>query len=136
MSTAGLELRRAVPAAAADGRAARTGCVALCEQLLADGIRYVFGNPGTVEQGFPDALASYPALQYVFAVQETVEVGIADGCARETHRPAVVQLHSGVGPGTAAHARRAIREALETNGPVLIDLVIVPGDTGHPKCGQ
>ena len=89
-------------AATTDGRSNRTdrtGSSAVCEQLLAEGIRYVFGNPGTVEQGFLDALTSYPALQYVYALQETVAVGIADGYARATHGPAVVQLHSGVGLG-------------------------------------
>jgi benzoylformate decarboxylase len=35
---------------------ARTGRFAMIEQLLADDISYMFGNPGTVEQGFLDAL--------------------------------------------------------------------------------
>jgi len=63
-------LGQVAPAATADkrsDRSDRTGSFAVCEQLLAEGIRYVFGNPGTVEQGFLDALTSYPALQYVFA---------------------------------------------------------------------
>jgi thiamine pyrophosphate-dependent acetolactate synthase large subunit-like protein len=47
----------------------RTGRFALVEQLLADDIRYLFGNPGTVEQGFLDVLADYPAVRYVFALQ-------------------------------------------------------------------
>ena len=81
------------------GNGGRTGRFAVCEQLLADGIGYVFGNPGTVEQGFLDALASYPDLRYVCTLHETVALGIADGYARATHRPAVVQLHSGVGLG-------------------------------------
>jgi thiamine pyrophosphate-dependent acetolactate synthase large subunit-like protein len=81
------------------GTGGRTGRFAVCEQLLADDISYVFGNPGTVEQGFLDALASYPALQYVCTLHETVALAIADGYARATHRPAVVQLHSGVGLG-------------------------------------
>jgi benzoylformate decarboxylase len=77
----------------------KTGRHAILEQLLADGIRYLFGNPGTVEQGFLDALADYPELQYILALQETIAVGIADGYARATRRPTVVQLHSGVGLG-------------------------------------
>lgn len=64
----------------------RIGRFAVCEQLLADDIHYLFGNPGTVEQGFLDALASYPELQYVVALQETVAVGIADGYARAARR--------------------------------------------------
>ena len=75
-----------------------TGRYAILEQLLADDIHYIFGNPGTVEQGFLDALGSYPDLQYILTLQETIAVAIADGYARARHRPAVVQLHSGVGP--------------------------------------
>lgn len=95
----------------------------MCEQLLAEGIRYVFGNPGTVEQGFLDALTSYPALQYVCALQETVAVGIADGYARATHGPAVVQLHSGVGLGNGIGM---LYQAMRGHAP----LVVLAGDSG------
>ncbi len=95
----------------------------MCEQLLAEGIRYVFGNPGTVEQGFLDALTSYPALQYVCALQETVAVGIADGYARATHGPAVVQLHSGVGLGNGIGM---LYQAMRGHSP----LVVLAGDAG------
>src|SRR5262249_50676706 len=78
---------------------AKTGRFAILEQLLADGVTYMFGNPGTVEQGFLDALGEYPALRYVTALQETIAVAMADGYARATQRPTVVQLHSGVGLG-------------------------------------
>ena len=101
----------------------RTGSFAVCEQLLAEGIRYVFGNPGTVEQGFLDALTSYPALQYVFALQETIAVGIADGYARATHGPAVVQLHSGVGLGNGIGM---MYQAKRGHAP----LVVLAGDAG------
>jgi len=74
---------------------AKTGRYAILEQLLADDIGYMFGNPGTVEQGFLDALGSYPDLQYILTLQETIAIAIADGYARARHRPAVVQLHSG-----------------------------------------
>jgi thiamine pyrophosphate-dependent acetolactate synthase large subunit-like protein len=114
------------PAATADGRgkrAERTGSSAMCEQLLAEGIRYVFGNPGTVEQGFLDALTSYPALQYVCALQETIAVGMADGYARATHGPAVVQLHSGVGLGNGIGM---LYQAMRGHAP----LIVLAGDAG------
>jgi len=38
----------------------RTGRQVIIEQLLADDIHYMFGNPGTVEQGFLDSLGEYP----------------------------------------------------------------------------
>lgn len=101
----------------------RTGRFALLEQLLADGIRYLFGNPGTVEQGFLDALAHYPALRYIFALQETVAVGIADGYARASRRPAVIQLHSGVGLGNGIGM---MYQAKRGHAP----LVVLAGDAG------
>ncbi|MFE9251223.1 thiamine pyrophosphate-binding protein [Streptomyces sp. NPDC007088] len=80
---------------------ARQGNAAIIEQFIADGIPFMFGNPGTVEQGFLDALEDYDDLQYILTLQETVAVGIADGYARATGRPALLQLHSGVGLGNA-----------------------------------
>ena len=70
--------------------AGKTGRFAIIEQLLADDISYVFGNPGTVEQGFLDVLSNYPGLKYILSLQETVAVAIADGYARATKKPAVV----------------------------------------------
>ena len=60
---------------------------------------HMFGNPGTVEQGFLDSLGSYADFEYILSLQETVAVGMADGYARATRRPTAVQLHSGVGLG-------------------------------------
>ena len=40
----------------------RPGKTALFEQFAADGITRMFGNPGTVEQGFLDAMAEHPIL--------------------------------------------------------------------------
>ncbi|MFC8453197.1 thiamine pyrophosphate-binding protein [Kitasatospora sp. NPDC057223] len=80
---------------------ARPGKAALFEQFAADGITHMFGNPGTVEQGFLD-LADAGATRYVLALHESVAVAMADGYARASQRPSVVQLHSGVGLGNAA----------------------------------
>ncbi len=79
----------------------RTGRYAMVEQLLAEGVRYVFGNPGTTEQAFMDALQDYPQLDYILALQESVAVGVADGYARASGRPAFVQLHIMPGLGNA-----------------------------------
>ncbi|MGH3245542.1 MAG: thiamine pyrophosphate-binding protein [Trebonia sp.] len=105
------------------GAGGRTGRFAVCEQLLADGIGYVFGNPGTVEQGFLDALANYPDLRYVCTLHETVALAIADGYARATHRPAVVQLHSGVGLGNGIGM---MYQAKRGHAP----LVVLAGEAG------
>ncbi len=105
------------------GMVGKTGRFAIIEQLLADDIHYMFGNPGTVEQGFLDALSDYPDLKYILTLQETVAVGIADGYARATKKPTVVQLHSGVGLGNAIGM---MYQAKRGHAP----LVVINGDAG------
>ncbi|HEU4759430.1 MAG TPA: thiamine pyrophosphate-binding protein [Dehalococcoidia bacterium] len=78
-----------------------SGRYAMMEQLAAEGVRYVFGNPGTTEQAFMDALQDYQRLEYILALHEGVALGIADGYARATGRPAFVQLHITPGLGNA-----------------------------------
>jgi thiamine pyrophosphate-dependent acetolactate synthase large subunit-like protein len=103
--------------------AARTGRHAIIEQLLADDIHYMFGNPGTVEQGFLDSLEDYSDFHYILTLQETVAVGIADGYARATKKPTVVQLHSGVGLGNGIGM---IYQAMRGHAP----LVVLAGESG------
>jgi benzoylformate decarboxylase len=103
--------------------APKTGRFAIVEQLLADGITYIFGNPGTVEQGFLDALGSYPELRYVTTLQETIAVAMADGHARATQKPACVQLHSGVGLGNGVGM---LYQAKRGGAP----LVVIAGEAG------
>jgi benzoylformate decarboxylase len=78
-----------------------TGKRALMEQLVADDVRYVFGNPGTTEQGFLDILQEYPKIQFILALHEGVAVGMADAYARAVRRPAFVEVHTGPGLGNA-----------------------------------
>ena len=101
----------------------KTGRFAIIEQFLADGMQYMFGNPGTVEQGFLDALGSYPDLTYILTLQETVALGIADGYARASGHPALVQLHSGVGLGNGVGM---LYQAKRGGTP----LVVVAGESG------
>jgi thiamine pyrophosphate-dependent acetolactate synthase large subunit-like protein len=103
--------------------AGKTGRFAIIEQLLADDIHYMFGNPGTVEQGFLDALGDYPNFQYILTLQETVAVAIADGYARARKKPAVVQLHSGVGLGNGIGM---LYQAKRGHAP----LVVINGEAG------
>src|SRR3990170_1458378 len=78
-----------------------SGRYAMMEQLSAEGLRYMFGNPGTTEQAFMDALQDYPQVQYILALHEGVALSIADGYARASGRPAFVQLHIMPGLGNA-----------------------------------
>ena len=107
------------PRAAAE----RTGRFAILEQFRADGITFMFGNPGTVEEGFLDALDAYPDLRYILTLQESVAVLVADGYARATRKPALVQLHSTPGVGNAIGA---LYQARRGHAP----LVVIGGDAG------
>ncbi|PYE54806.1 thiamine pyrophosphate-binding protein [Deinococcus yavapaiensis] len=101
----------------------KTGRQLIIEQFLADGMKFMFGNPGTVEQGFLDALEEYPEFQYVLTMQETIAVAMADGYARATNGPALVQLHSGVGLGNGVGM---LYQAMRGHAP----LVVVAGESG------
>ena len=78
-----------------------TGKRALLEQLVADGFRYIFGNPGTTEQPFMDLLQDYPQLEFILCLHEGVAISLADAYARATRKPAFVELHIAPGLGNA-----------------------------------
>lgn len=102
---------------------ARPAKNAIFEQFAADGISLMFGNPGTVEQGFLDVLEETQAMDYILALQEAAAVGIADGYARAGARPALVQLHTGVGLGNAVGM---LYQAKRGHSP----LVVIAGEAG------
>ena len=99
---------------------------AMLEQLLAEGTRYIFGNPGTTEQAFMDALQDYPQLEYILALHEGAATGIADGYARASGHPAFLQLH--ITPGLG-NAMGMLYNSYRTHTP----LVIYAGQ--HPQKG-
>ena len=70
----------------------------LMEILRAEGVRYLFGNPGTTELTFLDALPD-SGLEYILALQEATAVAAADGYAQASGTVGVVNLH--VAPGVA-----------------------------------
>ncbi|MFM8319661.1 MAG: thiamine pyrophosphate-binding protein [Chloroflexota bacterium] len=107
----------------------KSGRFTILEQLLADDFRFMFGNPGTVEQGFLDALAQHPEMKYILTLQESIAVMVADGYARATQKPALVQLHSSPGIGNAVGA---LYQAKRGHSP----LVVIGGDAGVQYLGM
>src|SRR5258706_8152195 len=95
----------------------RAGKHALLEQLVADGVRYVFGNPGTTEQGFMDALQDHPELTFILCLHEGVAISLADAYARATGKPAFVQLHIAPGLGNAIGM---IFNAMSSHSPLVV----------------
>ena len=97
---------------------------ALIQQFIADDIQFMFGNPGTVEQGFLDVLSEYTGkLKYILSLQESVAVAAADGYARTTKKIGLVQLHSGVGLGNGIGY---LYQAFRGHSPLLV----IAGDAG------
>jgi len=95
---------------------------ALLQQLVVDGLSVIFGNPGSTEEGLIDVVGRNGAINYVLGLQEASVVAMADGWARVTRRPAIVQLHSAVGLGNGIGV---LYEAYRSHTP----LVVVAGET-------
>lgn len=100
-----------------------TGKEKLLCQMREDGVEYIFGNPGTVEQGLLDELSEFPELKYITCLQESVAVAMADGYARYLGVPAVIQLHSGVGLGNGIGM---LYQAYRGHTP----LIVIAGEAG------
>ncbi|MGN7126596.1 thiamine pyrophosphate-binding protein [Methylorubrum thiocyanatum] len=82
-----------------DSLAGRRGADVLVEVLRSQGVRYVFGNPGTTELPLIDALTDAPDIAYVLALQEASAVAMADGYAQAARRPGFLNLHTAGGLG-------------------------------------
>jgi hypothetical protein len=59
----------------------------------AEGVEYMFGNPGTSEAPMMAVMDQYPSIEYVLVLQEGVAVGLAEGYARSTGKVPLVSLH-------------------------------------------
>jgi thiamine pyrophosphate-dependent acetolactate synthase large subunit-like protein len=103
--------------------AGKTGNQKIIEQFLADGMDHMFGNPGTVEQGFLDAVGDYPQMKYILTLQESIAVLMGDAYARASQKPTLVQLHSSPGIGNAVGA---LYQAKRGHSP----LVVIGADAG------
>ena len=77
----------------------RRGAAVLLEVLRSEGVRYIFGNPGTTELPLIDALVDAPDISYVWALQEASAVAMADGYAQAAGRTGVLNLHTAGGLG-------------------------------------
>ncbi|MEE9612408.1 MAG: thiamine pyrophosphate-binding protein [Desulfatiglandales bacterium] len=81
-----------------------TGRKAIMEIFQTEGVRHIFGNPGTTELGFIDMLQDYPKIRYILALHEGVALGIAHMYANASGKTGVVNLHVAPGLGNAIGA--------------------------------
>ena len=94
-----------------------TGKRALMEMLRAEGVKYIFGNPGTSEGAILDALEDYPDIEYILTTQEGAAMGMADAYARSTQQPSFVSLHIETG---LANGISLLHNAKEGGTPMVV----------------
>jgi benzoylformate decarboxylase len=93
------------------------GKTALLELLKQEGVRMMFGNPGTTELPLMDAFAAEQQLRYILALQEGPAMGMADGYAQASGQLACVNLH--VAPGLG-NAMGMLYDAQKAGSPILV----------------
>lgn len=95
----------------------RRGADLLVEVLRSEGVRYIFGNPGTTELPLIDALTEAPDIGYILALQEATAVAMADGYAQGARRPAFLNLHTAGGLG---HAMGGLVNSQVSGTPLVV----------------
>lgn len=94
-----------------------SGKSALLELLKQEGVRVMFGNPGTTELPLMDAFAVERDLRYVLALQEAPAMGMADGFAQASGQLSCVNLHAAPGLG---NAMGMLYDAQKAGSPVIV----------------
>lgn len=77
------------------------------------GVDRLFGNPGSTELPMLKAMP----FPYVMGLNEAVVMGMADGFARASGKPALVNLHSSAGTG---HSLGNLFTAYKNNTPLVV----------------
>src|SRR5258707_7747497 len=74
-----------------------TGGEAFAEQLIASGVKYVFGNSASEDAHFYDALVDRPQLKYILTPHEGPGAAMAAGYVKASGEPALVMQAGFVG---------------------------------------
>src|SRR6185295_11055026 len=78
-----------------------TGGEAFAEQLIASGVKYVFGNSASEDAPFYDALVDRPQLKYILTPHEGPGAAMAAGYIKASGEPAIVMQAAVVGMANA-----------------------------------
>jgi benzoylformate decarboxylase len=95
----------------------RRGASILLEILRSEGVKFIFGNPGTTELPLMDALTETPDIRYILALQEASAVAMADGYAQAARRPGFLNLHTAGGLG---HGMGNLLNASVSQTPLVV----------------
>src|SRR5258705_3796420 len=96
-----------VPAAAASAATGAvksfqgTGGACFAEQLLASGVKYVFGNSASEDAQFYEALVDRPQLKYILTPHEGPGAAMAAGYVKASGEPTIVMQAAVVGMANA-----------------------------------
>jgi thiamine pyrophosphate-dependent acetolactate synthase large subunit-like protein len=78
-----------------------TGAAAFAEQLIASGVKYVFGNSASEDAEFYDALVDRPQLTYILTPHEGPGAAMAAGYVKAAREPVIVMQAGFVGLANA-----------------------------------
>ncbi len=74
-----------------------TGGAAFAEQLIASGVKYVFGNSASSDAHFYEALVDRPQLKYILTPHEGPGAAMAAGYVKASGEPTIVMQAGAVG---------------------------------------
>ncbi len=94
-----------------------SGKRAFLELLKQEGVKIVFGNPGTTELPLMDAFAVENEIKYILGLQEAAVMSMADGYAQASGKLAVLNFH--VAPGLG-NAMGMLYDAQKAAAPILV----------------
>ncbi|HYW60313.1 MAG TPA: thiamine pyrophosphate-binding protein [Xanthobacteraceae bacterium] len=110
------------PAAASAANAAvkpfqGSGGAAFAEQLIASGVKYVFGNSASEDAQFYEALVDRPQLKYILTPHEGPGAAMAAGYVKASGEPTIVMQAAVVG---MANAIGQIFNAFKEQTPLVV----------------
>jgi thiamine pyrophosphate-dependent acetolactate synthase large subunit-like protein len=94
-----------------------TGGAAFAEQLIASGVKYVFGNSASEDAQFYEALVDRPQLKYILTPHEGPGAAMAAGYIKASGEPAVVMQAGVVG---MMNAMGQIYNAYKEQTPLVV----------------
>src|SRR6478736_4040145 len=94
-----------------------SGKRAFLDLLKQEGVRVMFGNPGTTELPLMDAFAVENDIRYILGLQEAALMAMADGYAQASGKLTVLNLH--VAPGLG-NAMGMLYDAQMAGSPILV----------------
>lgn len=94
-----------------------TGGACFAEQLMACGVKYVFGNSASEDAQFYEALVDRPQLKYILTTHEGPGAAMASGYIKASQEPAIVMQAGSVG---LMNAMGQIYNAFKEQTPLVV----------------